>query len=109
METPDLHTFVFPLQQMLIQNFSISTQTIEELITTNNKVDLVVDVVNNVSSFESAVVVLVTLGGYGGKSRTGLYNICSRARTKLVIVNINSNSYNNTYTHTDLVEWETLI
>ena len=72
------------ITQMLLKDFSAGTQTVEELIVSNNMNSVVVDVVDNVNSFECPFVVVVVNVGGGGRSSD--YNLCTRAHSKLVYI-----------------------
>ena len=68
---------------MLPQNFSVQTQSIAEKLTNNDRNNVVVDMFENISSFESPIVIAVAQSGVNWFFS---YDICSRARTKLVII-----------------------
>ena len=110
----DLYQYSTSITQMLLKDFNISTQTIAEQIKTNNVVDLVVDQCKNVNSFECAAVVVVTRGrrgvvGVGGFDAGGLYNVVTRARSKLIILNTNFAADDITFANSELIEHSCLI
>ena len=85
----DLSRYKQPLENMLWETFGVRTQSIEQQLTTNNTNDVVVDVFDNIASFECPMVVAVVSGDGSGKAFDH-YNMWSRARTKLVVIDIHS-------------------
>lgn len=108
-----LYEYGSALEQRLSKVFGVATQTIEEQITTSNNHAVIMDTVKNVNSFECPIVLMVT-NGLGGVSRIGqdyvsYYNLFTRARTKLVIINCNwstgpSSTHNDS--NVEVVEWQ---
>ena len=83
----DLSRYKQPLENMLWETLGVRTQSIEQQLTSNNTNDIVVDEFNNVASFECPMVVAVVSGDGSGKAFDH-YNMWSRARTKLVVIDV---------------------
>ena len=78
-------------------------QTIEDKIVNSNEEDVIVDVVDNIMSFETTYVIYVrTDDSYYPYN----YNLFSRARTKLTIVDIKTSQPPLTHTSMDLITWK---
>ena len=82
--------------------FGTATQTIKEQLISNNKGDIIMDVVDNTMSFESQGVVFIRSGGDYGRY---LYNICTRARVSLVVIDI-TDSLLERFSEIDKVKWK---
>ena len=85
----NITNFKHEVETMLNTTFNIPrTQTIEQKIVSGDDV-IICDETKNVPSFECAVVVYLC-GGYGSDGLVhNHYNITTRARTKLVVIDVN--------------------
>jgi len=91
------------VNDMLLTTYNIQLQTIEQYIITNNNT-IICDHSRNVPSFESPVVVYVRAGT---TSECDHYNCMSRARSKLIVLDIDKDQRPPLLTEeVILMEWE---
>ena len=90
------------ITSFLTNEFGTTPQTIEQQLNNNNRSDIVMDVEDNIMSFETPVVVYIRTVGV---SRS-YYNICTRARVSLTIIDVDTYQPNFTYNNVDVVKWK---
>ena len=83
---------------------SLSGKEVEQQLTTNNSTDIVMDKVDNIMSFETPVVVFIS-SSLHGTSRF-YYNICTRARVSLVLIDVYGYTYFDDSNNIDTVKWK---
>ena len=78
-----------PVAFMLLNQRQIYTQRMEKFIVSGCADDVIVDEVDNVMSFESACVIYVReKNSWGHVGTNHFYNLCSRARTCLCVIDV---------------------
>ena len=91
------------IKDHILNTFTAQSQTIEEHINNDNNDHVIVDELDHVMSFECPIVVYVR--EWHTTHNNDFFNITSRARTRLHIIDIDVNTPPIITTDVNIVEW----